>query len=720
MKRRDFINMGLAGTGGFLLGVSNVLFEPSKRAPKPINPAVFSPFLEISDKGLIYIYAPIPEMGQGVRTSLPMILADALDAHWNDVRVIQAKAADQYGSMAAAGSTGVSRFYDALQKVGKLARHMLIEAAAKKWNVEPGNLTTDSSRILDQNSGKSISYYEIAAEASLLEIPQETELRSDVKSKIIGQTIGRVDALDIVTGKAQFGLDTKLEGMKYASVERSPVRGGQLKNYSFEEALQVDNVIDALVIKGSRPISYAEVQNGVAVIAESSFAAIQGRKKLKLEWTANKGQNEDNVFYREQYAMLKSKVWETELRSTENFDTNEASADMILNFEYEVPFFAHYCMEPMNFTAHYKENEIRLIGPNQRPQLIQDLISQIHKVPKEHVVVETTLVGGGFGRRLAVDYALEAVEISKASGYPVQVVWTREDDSLHDYFRSISFHHLNIGLKNNRLYSWFHHLMTKPIGDGAIYEVQGAADLPFKIPHIAMGYSAMDFNVQIGSWRSVAHSHNTFVVNNTINEAAGALGRDPYELLLELCGQEERTEVKLPLRGYRGLVECDLTKLRRVINVAAEKAEWKEKYRPGAGIGIACAFYKTSYAAHVAEIEIQDDQYLVRKMTAVLDCGLVIHPAGVKAQIEGSISDAITVTLKTGVNIKNGKPVQTNFHSYGQARIVDMPEINIHIIESSDPPSGAGEPPFPSTIPAITNAIHNLTGEQIRSLPVKR
>ena len=375
-------------------------------------------------------------------------------------------------------------------------------------------------------------------------------------------------------------------------------------------------------------------------------------------------------------------------------------------------------MEPMNFTAKYEEDKCLLIGPNQRPQLIQELVSQIYKIPMENVRVESTLSGGGFGRRLAVDYALEALIVSKESGYPVKVFWTREDDVLHDYFRTINFHHLKVGLRNKSINSWFHHIVTKSIGDGAVYEVQGAADLPYKIPNISIGYSRLKSGIKIGSWRSVAHSFNSFVVNNTIAEIAESLNSVLLQFYLELLGGTRTTAVKMLFSGYRGEVVSDLYRLKAVLQKAAELAQWEKVRDENTKLGIACAFYKTSYAAHVVEAKKEGSDIKIFKVTSVLDCGKVVHPMGVKAQMEGAISDAITISLKSSISIKDGIPQELNFDSHPVTRIKDMPELNLFIMASNHPPSGACEPPFPSVATAIANALHSLTKKQISKLPI--
>lgn len=722
MRRREFVNISFVAGSGLVLGINYACYASKGLSTTAYTGKgekhLFNPFLKIADDGQILIYAPVPEIGQGTRTSLPMILAEELDADWQQINILQAPAGDQYGNMAAAGSTSVERFYEPLRKAGAVAREMLKAAAAKKWNVSPSTLTTENSFVYKNRNGERISYAELAGSAASLPVPEDIQLKNAIDFKIIGKAKKNVDLQDMVTGKAVYGIDTVQEGMKYVAIERCPVRGGSLISFNAEKALAVEGVLEVLEIKPYRPIAYAEVLPGVAVIAENTSAALKGKKLLSVDWDFGKTAKEDNQIYKAQYQKLKEEGEKKELRKTEAFSESLKASDEVLEFDYEIPFWAHYCMEPMNFTAYFSTEKCILQGPNQRPQLIQDLVSQIYKIPLENVEVISTLAGGGFGRRLAVDYALEALIVSKESGYPVKVIWTREDDVLHDYFRTISFHHFKIGLKDRKLNAWFHHLMTMPIGDGPIYEVQGAADLPFEIPNIEIVYSQFPTGIQIGSWRSVAHSYNSFVVNNTITEVGEHLKKDPLEFYLELMSTNSETIVKLPFPGYRGEVRCDLDRLRSVIKKAADLAGWEKPRRENTALGIACAFYKTSYAAHVVEVIKIEDKIKINKITAVLDCGKVINPLGIKAQMEGSISDAITVCLKSMITIKNGMPQEINFDRYPVTRIQDMPEMELHVMDSEEDPSGAGEPPFPSAVPAIANAFYRLTGKKIRTLPI--
>lgn len=716
MQRRDFLNISFLSGSGLIVGLNYSCFAQQSEQKVEGLKYLFNPFLEISTEGEIIIYVPVPELGQGVRTSLPMILAEELDVDWEQVEVRQAVAGDQYGNMAAAGSTSVARFYEPLRKAGAVVKSMLKTAAAQEWNIPVADLKTQNGFVI--HAGDKISYGKLSTLAAELPVPENVTLNEPSTFQIIGKGKKGVDLLDIVTGKAIYGIDAILEGMKYVAIERCPVRGGTLLGYDATKVLALDGVIDVIEVKPYRPIPYAEVLAGVAVIATDTSTAFKGKKLLAVDWDYGETQKENNKHYRASFEKIKESEWEFELRETENFDTVLATDDKILEFEYEIPFWGHYCMEPMNFTASFGEDQCLLKGPNQRPQLIRDLVSQIYKIPLENVVVESTLAGGGFGRRLAVDYALEALIVSKESGFPVKVMWTREDDVLHDYFKTISFHHFKIGIKEKKLNSWFHHIMTKPIGDGPIYEVQGAADLPFQIPNIAIGYSKFPTGIQIGSWRSVAHTFNSFVVNNTITEIAEELDRDPFEFYLDLMGNTDEITVNLPLEGSRGEVYCDLNRLRGVLKKAAELAQWNNKSEENRALGIACAFYKTSYAAHVVEVIKDENKIKIKKITAVLDCGKVINPLGVKAQMEGSIADAIMVALKSNITIENGRPQEINYDKHPVTRIQDMPELNLFIIESEEPPSGAGEPPFPSVIPAISNAVFRLTRKKIRKLPI--
>ncbi len=717
LNRREFLNLSAALGSGLIIGMNSSVLAQQIPIDSKSDPARFSPFLKISEDGYVIIYVPVPEIGQGVRTALSMILADELDADWQQVRVEQAVAGAEYGNMSAAGSQSISQYYEPLRRAGATARKMLKTVAAERWSVSVNSVQTKNGVVMNEAGGEELSYYDLAQAAASLPIPEEIQLKEQKDMQLIGRSAKGVDAKDIVTGKAMFGSDVIMDNMKYVAIERCPVRGGSLKSFDASEALASEGVLDVIEIEPLAPIGYAEVKPGVAVIALDSAAALRGKRLLKVEWDTGDVRLDSSASLKEQFDPHKGKPWEFEMRRSDDFDSVIAGDDQVLDFDYEIPFWAHFCMEPMNFTASVGADAAVLKGSSQRPRLIQSLVAHVFDLPPDKVKVESTLAGGGFGRRLAVDYALEAAIVSKKISAPAKVIWTREDDVLHDYFRSISFHTLRVGIKDGMINSWYHHLMTKPIADGPRYEVTGAADLPFAIPNIAIGYSPIESPVQIGSWRSVAHSYNAFVVNNTITETAVTSGKDPLETYLELIGGRKNTTISLPLSGSRGEVYCDLQRLKKVLLKAAKLSNWA-KETPGIAKGIACTFYKTSYAAHVAEMSEKDGKIRLEKITAVLDCGRVINPDDVKAQMEGSISDAISVTLKSGISIQDGKPLETNFDTHQVTRITDMPDLELYVMESDDMPGGAGEPPFPSVAPAIANAYFRLTGNSVRKLPI--
>ncbi|TXN38302.1 xanthine dehydrogenase family protein molybdopterin-binding subunit [Flagellimonas hymeniacidonis] len=718
INRRDFMNLSFTAGSGLILGVnySCIQGNTEKHEKIEIKNYSFNPFLELTNTNKATIYIPVPEIGQGPRTALAMIVCEELEIPFANVSVKQAIASTIYGDMSAAGSETIDKFYLPLREAGATAKDMLKLAAANIWNVTSKNLHCKNGYVLDTESERKLSYGELADEASKLPIPESVGLKKPQDFNLIGTKQKSPDLRDMVTGKAIYGFDASLEGMKYVSIVRHPVREAKVKSFKPERALAIPGVSQVIEVKHFKPIPYAEVLPGVAVIAKDSYTALKAKKLLEIEWDLSEIENEDEEAFQNQYQKLKSQPPEFVLRKP---DISKIISDRVLEFDYKIPFWGHFCMEPMNFLASYHDDKCVLIGSNQRPNLIQDLISKIFKLPLENVIVETTLGGGGFGRRLAVDYALEALIISKEVGHPVKTLWTREENTLQDYFRSLSYHNFRIGIKNNQIHSWFHHIMTKPIAGGPRYEVQGAADIPFNIENIAIGYTPLKTNIRIGSWRSVSHSYNVFVVNNVITEVALGLGLDPFRYYLELLGNENSKTIKLPLRGSRGTVECNLDRLRNVLVKAAELSGWNDQNGKNSALGIACTYFKKSYAAHVAEVIMKNNKVRLTKITSVLDCGKVVNPLGVRAQMEGSISDAIAVTLKSNITIQDGQPQELNFDAHDITRIQDMPELQLHIIDSNENPSGAGEPPFPSVPPAIANAVFTLTNKKIRTLPIQ-
>jgi isoquinoline 1-oxidoreductase beta subunit len=506
--------------------------------------------------------------------------------------------------------------------------------------------------------------------------------------------------------------------MLYAVVERCPVHRGRLRSFDASEALAVPGVrdvveVEPIVIGGQL---YGAVRSGVAVIAEDTWSAMQGRNALRVTWDEGEHGEESSESIRSRFQERSRHTGETILRDEGNMLSALESAARTVEAEYELPVLAHACMEPMNFTADVGEDRAAVWGPTQTPRFLQAVLAFGLQLPRESVEVHPTLSGGGFGRRLAFDYGVEAAMISRTVGAPLKVVWTREDDVRHDYYRTPSYHRMCAGLDDGGdVVSWYHHVLTASLARNSeitaadeeqahpgIYDVQGAADIPYDIDSVRIEYTPVDVGLQMGSWRSVAHSFNVFAVNCFVDELAAAAGIDPLDLHLRLLGEPRTAEITLPLPGRRGRPRPDTGSLRRVLELAADRAGWPTPLPAGRGRGVACSYFKKTYAAHIAEVSVDaGGSVRVHRIVAALDCGRVVNPSGFEAQAEGAAVDGVASVFNWEVTLERA------------------PTVEVHTVHSDRPPSGIGEPPYPSVAPAVANAIFAASGVRIRRLPIK-
>ncbi|MCP5101570.1 MAG: xanthine dehydrogenase family protein molybdopterin-binding subunit [Chloroflexi bacterium] len=600
-------------------------------------------YLQIDPNGDVTVTAFRSEMGQGIRTSIAMILAEELDVPWEAVTTIeQAKADPAYGNQATGGSLSVSQNFTALRRAGAAVRHMLVQAAAQHWEIEPASCTTEPGFVIHPDGETQLAYGELVAAAAQLEVPRSTDvtLKSVDTFHILGKRKGNWDAAQMVTGQAVYGMDFRLPGMLFAAIARCPVFGGRVASFDASAALEVPGV------------HYVErIDDWIAVVADNSWAAFQGRDALTINW--NEGET----------AVLSSDSIRSDLQVSFP-DANEVE-DGVLTAVYDIPFQAHMTMEPMNCTAHVHDGMCDVWAPTQDPQDAHRAVSIALRMDWNDVTVNVLLMGGGFGRRLNVDYAVEAALVSQAIGAPIQVIWSREDDVQHDFYHPMSSHYASVNLDD---------IESRAIRSRASREIPS------------------------GSWRSVFNFPEAFANECFFDEIAHALGHDPYEF--RIAHYDDRAKA--------------------VLQLAAEGSGWGDPLPAGWGRGIAYhAVFGVTHVAQVAEVEVNDaGEVRVHRVMCAVDCGLVVNPDGAEAQIQGGIVFGLTAALKAQITVENGRVQQSNFHNCPILQFNEMPEIEVIFVESQDRPKGIGEMGVPPIAPAIANAVYAATGKRIRYIPI--
>jgi isoquinoline 1-oxidoreductase subunit beta len=703
VSRRTFAKVTSVATAGLVLGVRPGEAQSSK------GPYELGPFVQVGTDGLVTVWVSKSDMGQGVRTSLPMIVAEELDADWKKVRIRQAQFDRKYGSMGTGGSSSVRTMWMPLRRAGATARAMLVAAAATKLGVDAASLTVSDGVIADKRSGKKVPFGDVAASASKLDVPKEVPLKDPATFKTIGKKIDRVDNRDIVTGKAIYGIDVKVPGMLYGVVLRSPHFGGTVVKLDDSRAKAVSGV-KAVVKIDARGTDLP--WNGVGVVADSTWAAMKGREALVVEWSTPPA--ETTASLRAQLAEAVKSA--RSIHDVGNVERALGQAARKIEATYELPYLAHATMEPLNATADVRADRAEVWAPTQFAGWVHSNAVDLLKFKPEQVKVNVTLLGGGFGRKANPDFALEAVALSKAVGAPVKVQWTREDDMQHDYYRPASHHHVQAGIDaEGKLVAW-HHRFAAPSIEAYFSpnsrkpwdsESGGLDDLPYAIPNIGVDFALVSSVVPRGWWRSVEHSINSFVINSFMDEIAHELKRDPIELQLSLLPpgmKNDKNSKEYPFEADR---------LRRVIETVRDASGWG---KPGKARGFAAQWSFLSYAAQVAEVSPEGK---VERIVCAVDCGVPVNPDGIVAQVEGGIVYGLTAASSGAITIDKGAVQQSNFHDYPLLRIDEMPKIEVHIVPSSAAPTGVGEPGLPPTAPAVANAIFAATGKRLRTLPFK-
>jgi len=726
ISRRDFLEVSAAGAAGLVL--SFYLPVSAQEKPAPIAP---NTWLKIDPSGEVSLTVARSEMGQGVRTSLAMILAEELEADWSRVRIVQADLDPKYGNQITGGSGSVRQSWPMLRKAGAAAREMLRAAAAEKWRVPVSECVAREGAVVHTPSGRRLGYGELAAKAATMPIPQEPPLKDAKDFRIVGTAVARVDGPRIVTGAAQYGLDFTVPGMLYAAIARPSVFGGRVKNFQADAAKRVPGVRHVVEVPRTElPIPFEGTRGreghqhflwgGVAVVADSTWAALQGRRALEVEWDEGPAATQSTAGMRSAFQDAAARPGQVVRNDGDAAAAFERAARKV-EAVYELPFLAHAPMEPPNCTALVRDGRCEIWGPIQNPSGVNAALKLALSLPDSAIAIHITLLGGGFGRRLNVDFPVEAALVSRAANAPVKVVWTREDDLAHDYYREASYHHMRAALDDqNRVVAWWHHIVA-PSTD-AFYEGQVSPDAggvqivgpgmaAGTVPNFHIDFTHVPSAVPRGWWRAVDPTFNTFVVQSFIDELAAAAGKDPLALQRELIGPAGAPQPK-PDR-------VDPARLRRVFDLAAEKAQWGNALPPGRGRGIAGVFGWGSYVAYVAEVSVNSRAVRVERVVAAVDCGQVVNPDMVAAQVEGGIVFGLSAALKGEITVDHGRVQQSNFDNYPVLRINEMPQVEVHIVPSTAPPGGMGEPPVPAIAPAVTNAIFAATGKRVRRLPIR-
>lgn len=725
IDRRSFVKVtSLSGTALMLGFLSNEGCSPKAKPAPNCAPMQPNAFLKIESNGKITVYVGRQEMGQGVNTSLPQIVAEELDADWKDVHTeIAAFGSMKEGAHDTGGSQSVLTDYTSLRNAGAVAKAMLVTAAAKQWNVQPDQCTTENGWVINSSSKDKLSYGELVCTAASLPVPKDADvkLKPPEKFTLVGKASPKKNLQDILLGKSIYGIDVKVPGMVYASIERCPVLHGKVVSVDDSAAKRVNGFIKTVVLEGTQQPMH--VHAGVAVIATNIWSAMKARKLLTIVWDEGKKNREstDELFKKFEVYSKKGPVVESYKKG--NVHSVKADAATSLESAFTHPFLAHGTMEPMNFIAQVKDGSCEVWGGLQLPDWAAGEMAKELGLKKENIKINLALIGGGFGRRLHFDYALEAVKIARQIDKPVHLIWDRTDDIRNDVFRPASYHKMKASWSaEGKLLSWQHHHIAPAINkmiegpEAKNYaEMLGGAssDFWYDVPNVYTGFTHVDFNVNLGWLRAVEICVNVFPIESFIDEVARKMNKDPLQFRLGLLAtMPERKEENLQQNPKR---------IAGVLQLAAEKIGYGKTLPANHYIGLASHHFTfaKAYAAHAIEIEmLEPKKFRIVKVVAAIDCGIVINPDGLKNQMEGGIAFALSQALKGEITVKDSRVVQDSFFNYEPLRFHEMPPVEVHYINSNEEPGGSGETGMPTVTPALCNALA-AAGYRPYRLPIK-
>ncbi len=728
IDRRGFLKFSaLAGSGlvlGFYLKSAGQALGAD--VVKPVAGTEFKPnaFIRIAPDGVVTLVSKQPEIGQGIKTSLPMIIAEELEVNWKDVVIVQGDLDPAYGGQSAGGSRSTPNNYNEFHRLGATARTMLVEAAALTWGVPASECFAADSAVHHRTSGKALKFGELVAKASTLPVPAAADVKQkDPKDyKLLGTRIGGVDNSKVVTGQPLFGIDTKLPGMLYAVYEKCPVFAGKVVSANLDAIKALPGVTDAFVIEGTSNLG--GLLPGVAIVADSTWSAFSARKQLKVTWDEGKFANDSWDAFAAKATTLSKQPGESTVKKTGDVAAAFAGAAKTIEASYTYPFISHASIEPQNCTAWFKDGGFEFWAPSQNPGGGQDAVANLFKIPKEKIIVHLTRSGGGFGRRLSQDFFVEAAAIAQKVNAPVKLTWSREDDLRHDQFRAGGFHFLKGGLDaNGKIVGWQNHFVTfgtmsagrggagmavRPGSGGSLDADQFPSNF---LANYLCEQSVMECNIPMGPWRAPGNNVFSWVIQSFIDELAFAAGRDQLEFRLDLLSQK--------MGG-----PYDAARMTAVVKLVAEKAGWNPKNFPrGRGQGIAFHWSHSGYVAHVVEVTVsKSGEAKIDRVVSVCDVGQqIVNRSGAENQVEGSVIDGIGTMMFQELNLDHGRIVEANFNDYPMIRMPQAPaKIEVHFLASNNPTTGLGEPAIPPIAPALGNAIFAATGKRVRQFPMSR